>query len=257
MVKIRIKWGLLFLLVISILAFFYYRRKPSNVMVHPSRGSIVEAVYGLGTVTSNQIYQLKLGVTATISKVYVKEGDNIPAQTPLLLLTDGRTFSSPFSGTVTEVPFHDGESVFSNTSLITMMNLHDRYVLVSLEQQSAVKVKQGQKVRLSFENLRQEKISGTVKSVFPNNGEFWIRIETEALPDEVLPGMTADVAIEIAAKENALLIPVAAVKQGKVNVVRHGKKVALDAKIGLVDGVMAETLSDDLKIEDTLVVPDL
>src|SRR3989338_7440611 len=56
------------------------RKKLSNdlLLTDPiKRGSVIESVYGIGTVTATKSYQLKLGVTSTIRRLYVKEGDQV------------------------------------------------------------------------------------------------------------------------------------------------------------------------------------
>lgn len=239
---------------VAVLLVFFWGSNRGGLVVHPKRGPIVEAVYGLGTVTSMQVYQLKMGVTASIKNVFVKEGEQVLAGAPLMSFSDGHIAPAPFSGIITEVPYHAGETVFANVALVTLINLSDRYVLVSLDQQGALRVHSGQGVKLSFESWRDKKFSGTVESVFPNKSEFLVRIDTRELPPEILPGMTADVAIEISKKDNALLIPVAAVSGSKVIVRRHGNEHKVSVEIGLVDGAMAEVVKGDLKPEDDVII---
>src|SRR3989344_1552320 len=128
--------------------------------VQVQRGNIVEAVYGLGTVTANQSYQVKLGVTGTITAVYVTEGDTVEKGKPLVNIDSGATFKAPFSGTVTSAPFKLGETVYSQTPIVTLINLKDCYVLASLEQESALRVRAGQSARISFETLRGQIFQG-------------------------------------------------------------------------------------------------
>lgn len=245
-------------LVIFIVGAVWFQQSSNSVTTFQvRRGSIIEAVYGLGTVTANQSYQVKLGVTGTISAVYVTEGDTVEKGKSLVSLDLGATFKAPFSGTVTSVPFKLGETVFSQTPIVTLINLKDCYVLVSLEQESALRVRAGQNARISFETLRGQTYQGKVRSLYPDpqNSQFFVRIDIPNLPETVLPGMTGDVAIEIAQRDGALLVPVSAVQSGRV-VVRNGHlKKKIQIKIGAIDGHWAEITEGDLHEGDEVFLP--
>lgn len=220
----------------------------------PHRGTIVEAVYGLGTIVSHKVFDLKLGITSTIRTLHVKEGDFVAINASLIEFSEGNTVKAPFAGTVTQLPFQTGENVFPQTTILQLIDLKDRYVLVSLEQQGAMRVKPGQKAALSFESLRNQTYGGTVRTVYPNAGEFLVAIDSPQLPDDILPDMTADVAIEIARKDDALLVPVQAVSSGRISVFKDGKAVKRKVTLGLVDGPWAEIVSGDLNVNDQIIV---
>lgn len=243
---------LLLIIPATIIVVFLMKRNSSDT-VQVTKGSIVEAVYGIGTVTPTHNYQLKLGITATLSKLYVREGDMVKAGDALVDLDSGTHFVAPFSGTITSLPYKIGESIFPQAPILTLTDLTDRYVVVSLEQQGALRVRKGQKVKLSFESLRGQKLTGVVRSLFPNNGEFFAHIDVDQLPAEILPGMTADVAIEVGHKENVLLVPVSAISSGQITVKRGGLKT-IPVQLGVVDGMMAEVTSGDLQENDWVVV---
>lgn len=163
----------------------------------PPAAAEVAAVYGIGTVTATHTFQLKLADAATLKTLHAQEGDWVAAQAPLVTLLDGRTFRAPFPGTVTALPFKPGENVFPQLPIVTVTDLQDRYVLVSLEQHGALRVRERQPVRLSFESLRAARFTGTVRAIYPHEGQFLVHITVAELPPAILPGMTADVAIEV------------------------------------------------------------
>lgn len=66
--------------------------------------------------------------------------------------------------------------------------------------------------------------------------------------------MTADVAIEIGRKEKALLIPLLGVTDGRVKIIRDGKRKTIKLKVGGVDGNWAEVLEGDLKVSDQVII---
>ena len=175
----------------------------SKTLPLPAPVATVQAVYGLGTVKSDLIFDLKVGTTVTIAKLFVREGDTVKLGDALLELNNHVLFTAPFAGKISKLPFHVGETVFAQVSLLTLVNMQARYVLVSLEQKGATLVHEGQTAWLSFESLRQEKVLGRVESLYPSEGEFLVRIESAQMPAEIIPGMTADVAIEIQRQEGS------------------------------------------------------
>ena len=96
--------------------------------------SIVQSVYGIGTVTATHSFQLKLGVTGSVVDLYVKEGDSVKKGERLVNI-DQVVYRAPFAGTVTSLPYKIGENVFAQLPILSLVNLLDRYLVVSLEQQ--------------------------------------------------------------------------------------------------------------------------
>ncbi len=218
-------------------------------------GDIVEAVYGLGSVTPRQSFQVKMGVTSRITRLYVREGDSVKKNQSLIELDQTVLFRSPFDGVVTSIPYKLDETVFPQLPILTVMNLQDRYIVVSLEQDSALRVKAGQKAQMTFETLHGQNYTGTIRTIFPNDSQFLVHIEIPNLPPEVIPGMTGDVAIEVARRTQVVLVPIAAVQSGRV-FVRNGRfSKKIPVKIGAVDGRFAEITSDNLKDGQEILLP--
>jgi membrane fusion protein, macrolide-specific efflux system len=223
-------------------------------IVKPRLGPIVEAVYALGTVKSDKIYNLKIGISSTIKKLYVTEGQSI-ARGGILLSTDaGVSFYAPFQGAITRVYCEEGEIVLPGSQALTMMDLRKTYVQVSLDQNSALRIRKGQRAELSVETIRGRKLTGVVESIYPSNGQFLARIGIASMPPEVLPDMTADVAIEVARKENALLIPLVAIKNGVVLVRRDRKRKNIMVSVGAIDGAWGEVLDNSIKSTDEIFI---
>lgn len=242
------------LIVVAAVVGLSARSQQGETLSEPIRkGPIVESVYGIGTVTATRSFQLKLGVTSTIRRLFVKEGDQVRRDQRLVDL-DGVLFNAPFDGTITLLPFKVGETVFPQSVVLSIVDLQDRYVLVTLEQQAALRVRRGQKARLSFDSLREESYDGLVEAIYSNDNNFFVRIGIAGLPPQVLPGMTADVAIGIAEHRDALIVPVAAIDAGKVYVKRGLGTTAVTVKTGIVDGAMAEIVEGGLREGERLVI---
>lgn len=250
------KWwisvSLILIIIVSAAIFYSSRLKNDYEWINPHRGPIFEAIYGLGTVKSNKVYELKLGTSNSIKHLSVSEGAQVKRGQRLLDLTEGYPIVAPFDGTVTSLPFHENENIFPQAVVLRLENLMDSYVEVTLEQQGALRVREGQKARLSFESLREEKVSGVVESIYPSQGQFLVRIKVKNFPPQLLPGMTADVAIEVGRSENALLIPVQSIFNGKVTLKREGRVKKVDVKIGRADNEWAEVLDSSILEADLI-----
>lgn len=223
--------------------------------VYPKIGNMVESVYGIGTVTARHTYQLKLGVSDTLAKLFVDEGAAVEKGQALIALVDYHTVRAPFAGVLTSLPYKEGETVFPQVPVLTLTDLKNPYIVVSLEQSGAIPVRRGQKAFLSFESLRGQKIDGTVSAIYPKDGEFFVNIEAPGLPSGILVGMTCDVAIQVASKTNVLQVPLVAVDRGTVTLLKGGipKKVAV--KLGATDGQWAEVTDNSVQAGDTLLLP--
>lgn len=232
--------------------FLYYRASDwFTVKAEP----LIEAVYGLGTVKADQEYQLASGVLAAVDKLYVKEGAIVKKGDPLVKLTLQPLFIAPFGGTITALPINEHEVVHPNDELLTLTNLQQRYLLVSMEQRDMVKVRLNQKVDISFESLRDQKYQGKVEKIYPSQGDFNLKISLpEDLPESVLPGMTADVAVEVGHEDKAIVVPIEAVVDDAVKVKSNGRIKTIKVKTKALDEERTEILSDEIKAGDRLML---
>ena len=242
------------ILVVSIILVTRLVKRSAGTLSEPLKlSTIVQSVYGIGTVTATHSFQIKLGVVSTIYDLYVKEGDTVTKGAKLVKL-DQMVYTAPFNGTVTSLPYKIGENIFTQLPVLSLVNLRDRYLVVSLEQQGALRVIKGQKVRMSFDSIRDQNYDGVVESVYSSNSNFLARIDVSKLPDRILPDMTADVAITLEEKKDALLVPVAALDHGQVWI-KRGKSLAklTPVKLGIVDKAFAEIIEGDVKVGDRVL----
>lgn len=248
-------WVAAFISVMVLIAIgIFVTQKRSNIeYVEPRYGPIIEAIYGLGKVKTDDIYEVKLGVASAVEKLYVREGDKVKRNDLLVRFENDLVFRAPFAGTVTLIAHHKAQNVFPQQTVLRVENLSTKYIEVSLEQQGALRVRPGQPVRIIFESIRGEQLSGKISAVFPRDEEFLAHIDV-SLADNVLPGMTADVAIEVDRKERALLVPLSAVSNGRIRVLRNGKRTTVKLKIGGIDGNWAEVVEGDLQQSDRIIV---
>lgn len=241
------------LILLAVLAgALFLVKKSSYTIVKPERGDITEAVYGLGKVKSEKRYQVIVGVISTVSRRFVNEGEVVKKGQPLIEFDSQALFRAPFNGTVTMAAIDEGETALPHVPQLRVEDLSDLYLELSLEQQAAIRVKKGQAAKLSFESVRGTVFKGSVTSLYSREDEFLARIDVEGLPDGVLPGMTADVTVEIGQIKNALLVPLKAVLNGMVTVRRNGRWEKVKVDIGHIDGLSAEVKGGPLTEADEI-----
>ena len=229
--------------------------KSYSSRVHPKVGRVVQSVYGIGTVTARHTFDLKLGVTDTLQKLYVLEGSRVKKGDPLVSFMDNRLSRAPFDGVITALPYKEGETIFPQLAVLTLTDLKNPYIVVSLEQSGAIPVRSDQPAFLSFESLRGQKLEAVVSAIYPKGGEFYVNLEAPGLPAGILVGMTCDVAIQVAAKDNVLQVPLVSVDKGFVTALRNGIPKKVPVKLGAMDGSWAEVTEGDVNPGDTLLLP--
>jgi multidrug efflux pump subunit AcrA (membrane-fusion protein) len=252
------KHWLLLLLVVTVTAGGFIILKTMKAYSNrsqPKIGPMVESVYGIGTVTARHTFQLKLGVSDTLQKLFIQEGDTVKKGQRLLSFMDNHVALAPFDGVVTELPFKEGESVFPQIPVLTLTDLKNPYVIVSLEQEGALKVRKDQTAILSFESLRNVRFQGTVSAIYPKDGQFLVNIEVPQMPEGALVGMTGDVAIQVESKDKVLQIPMVAVDKGMVTVLKNGLAKKVSVKLGAMDGTWAEVTDNSIQPTDTIILP--
>jgi multidrug efflux pump subunit AcrA (membrane-fusion protein) len=251
--KINAKFIMAAALLTAAAIIFYFRSDKVEMRVKPEIGEIVEAVYALGTVKTDKLYNARFGMNTIIRKLHVQEGDFVAKGAALVQGDTYYPLTAPFSGVVTAVNYLENEMATPGQIILTLSSTTDLYVRISLDQESILAVRKGQSAELSFENLRDEKVSGTVSSVYLSGDEFIVRITSDNFPQGILPQMTCDSAITIKKVEDALLIPTSAVKNGKVDVIRKGKRMTIPVKVKRVDGRKSEVLDDSILIDDEII----
>lgn len=254
----KYKWFLITFSCLAIVTIFWYARQyiqnQNFAKVHPTSGEITEAIYGLGKVKSNQRYEVKIGILSQVRKVFVNEGDLVQKNQKLIEFDSNVIFRSPIAGTVTLVSAYEGETALPQTPVIRVEDLKDRYIELSLEQEAILRLRKNQTALVSFESLRNTVLKGTISTIFPKQDEFIAEVTVADLNESILPGMTADVSVEVG-KIKGLLIPAKAVRNGFVSVARGHRIEKVKVEIGLTDGLSVEIKGDTLKPEDEILVP--
>jgi multidrug efflux pump subunit AcrA (membrane-fusion protein) len=251
-------WSLLiaFVLIGGIVATRAYLRSSAGKLSDPvKRGDIIEAVYGIGTVTATNRISFNTMVGATFSQIYVREGDRVTKGMPMIRTDNGNILRAPFNGVANYFPYHLGENALVSSPMLIITDMSDRYVVVTMEQQGALQVKVGQVAKLSFDSLRKATFDGKVAAVYSYANNFLARIDAVALPIAVLPDMTCDVAIVIDVHKHVLVVPITAFESGGVWV-KRGNALArkVSVEVGINDGVFIEIMKGDVQEGDRVMI---
>jgi membrane fusion protein, macrolide-specific efflux system len=224
-------------------------------VIHPITGNVVEAVYGLGIIKSENNYLAKAAILSSVKEFYVNEGQDVTKGQKLFMIDQGSIYHAPFDGRVTSIPVSISENFFPQTVILSVVGLDHLYLEVSLEQQGAMKLRKGMKAEISFEFFRNKKIFGVISTIYPNNDQFIAKVLVDTWPKGILPGMSADIAFEVARKVNVLLIPISAIANGHILIKRNNKKEKVSVQLGLLDQEKAEVLSPKLNLTDEIILP--
>lgn len=234
-----------------ILVSIYFINKEDYEITYPHQGDIIESVYGLGKIKSKNKFDLIIGVVLKVKKIFKSEGDKVKIGDPLIEF-DNLVIKSPLNGTVTYLKYYVGETALPQIPILRIEDLSDLFIELSLDQQSVLRVMPEQKVKISFEYLRGDIFSGKVLNVFPRNDEFIASIVTDKLPKNVLPGMTGDLSIEIGKIKNALLLPLAAVQNGFINIKKKNNWIKKKVRLGHSSSLFIEILDTDITTKDEI-----
>ncbi len=223
--------------------------------IYPTQGDIVEAVYGLGIIKSENTYHAKAAIVSSVAEFFVTEGQDVKKGENLFLTDQGSVYKAPFDGKVTNIPVTIRENLFPQTLILSLIDLKHLYLEVSLEQQATMRLSKGVKAEITVEFFRNKKLFGEISSIYPKNDQFVAKVLLNEWPPGVLPGMSADVAFEVARKQNVLLIPTKAIANGHILIKRNDKKQKLKVQMGLADEEKTEILSPELSPSDEIILP--
>ncbi len=171
---------------------------------------------------------------------------------------------APIDGVVTAVNLVEGSPAPAGTPAITLGDLNHLEVVVNLPEVDVAQVAPGQEAVIIPEATPDTRLKGKVISVAPMGSQiqgvvnFPVTIALEENAPSVRAGMTVQVQIAVARRENALLVPrralIARGGQTFVTVMRGDQTETVPVRIGMRGDTMAEVL-EGLQEGDVVVVP--
>ncbi|HEY1014173.1 MAG TPA: efflux RND transporter periplasmic adaptor subunit, partial [Herpetosiphonaceae bacterium] len=175
------------------------------------------------------------------------------------------TLYAPFDGVVTSVGVVPGASAGGTTIAMQLVDRSTLYVELKLSENDVARVATGLPVELTIDALEGWTATGEISYISPvaedSNGVVTYDVKV-AFPDSdprVRIGMTANLSIVTASKENVLLVPSTALLPkgaGRVVQVPDGAGVReVDVTVGLSDGASTEILSGLDEGQEIVSVP--
>lgn len=191
-----------------------------------------------------------------IAQAAVSQAEASVKQAELAL--DNTQLKAPFDGVVAQVNIVPGSAASAATSALRLINRNPLHVDLRLSENDVAQVEMGQDVTLTIQSLDDWSATGKVSYVAPaadnNNGlvTYAVRVSFDDTDPRVKVGMTADLKIVTAVKDNLLLVPnTALLPKGSGRVVQvltqdaEGRPTTQEVEVqtGLTDGKHTEIIS--------------
>jgi macrolide-specific efflux system membrane fusion protein len=218
---------------------------PDPVAVAQAQAAVAQAQLAVTTAQKTlDATTLKAPQAGTISAVNFTVGQTVGG--------GGNSVSSSSSGSGSGAGSGSGSSGSSN-AFATLLDLDHMVVKVGFAEADAGKIAVGQPVTISIDSLTGQALTGTVSeidtisTVVSNVVTYNSVISFDSLPATVKPGMTANVSVITASKDNVVEVPSAAIStsggQSTVTVRVNGKDQVTPVQTGLKGDGTTEILS--------------
>ena len=167
---------------------------------------------------------------------------------------------APFAGVIARIITDVGEAVSMGMPLLQMVDPSTCYVEAPFDEANAAEIQLGQKARINLDSYRGEDFFGTVEYISPvvsTNPDLSrtlnVRIKVGEETEKFLAGMSADVVLVVAEKEDVVYAPTESlIRQEYAYVIERGRAVRRDIKTGIGNWNTMEIL-EGLKEGDQLV----
>lgn len=152
----------------------------------------------------------------------------------------------------------DGDLVFANNLLFTIAT-KDTYVEGQVNEEDVGEIRDGMMADLRLYSFSQRRFTAKVSTVLPstdtNSQRYTVVLYLENPPDNLRAGMTGEMNIIIARRENALIVPSRALQNEQLLAVIDGVIVPRTVKVGY-RGLDTTEIASGLNEGDLVVVQD-
>jgi HlyD family secretion protein len=229
-------------------------RNPTATDIAQRQASVDQAAASLAQAEANLA---KLSAPGTPSDIAIQQASVEQAEQSLKqaeLKLDQATLTAPFAGIISNVAIVPGSTASSASAAISLLNRDPLHIDLRLSENDVAQVELGQTVALTIDALEDWSTEGTVSYIAPasetNNNVVTYAVRV-TFPDEdarVKVGMTADLDITIATKEDAIVVPNTALQPNGAGYVvqmlnSDGTTRNVEVETGLSDGVKTEIVS--------------
>lgn len=229
-------------------------KNPTKTDIAQKQASVDQAQASLNQAEANLA---KLTAPGTASDIAIQQASVTQAEQSLKqaeLKLDQATLTAPFDGVITDVAIVPGSIASTATAAVSLLDRDPLHIDLRLSENDVAQVALGQRVALTIDALSDWKAEGTVSYIAPaaetSNDvvTYAVRVTFPDSDERVKVGMTADLDITTATKENVLLVPNTALQPNGAGYVvqmlnEDGTTRDVDVETGLTDGVTTEIVS--------------
>ncbi len=176
---------------------------------------------------------------------------------------------SPIDGTVVDKKVSELDVVSSSTEMFVIQDTDNLEVVTDISEYDISEVKIGQRVKVTGEGVGDKEYGGIVKYISPNavtikNGSSTetiveVKIEIKDKNTEFKPNFSADIEINTAQKNGALVLPYEAIYSDKdstkvIYLVENNKAKRTVVETGIEGDMVVEILGENLKENDKVIL---
>jgi RND family efflux transporter MFP subunit len=242
--------------------------------LHGATQQLSSAVLGKrATATSNAVKQspAQAGTVAAAEAGVEQAQVNLATANQTLADT---VLRAPVAGTVAAVSGIAGQEISasgsgsgtSSTDFVTLTNLSGMQIVAGFSETDVAKLRLGQPATVTVSALPNRQLAArviaidTTSTVVSNVVTYNVTFALDNAERRLKPGMTADVSVVVAERDNAVHVPTAAVTgsgaNASVTVLRNGKQVSVPVVAGL-KGDSSTQIVRGLRAGETVVLPTL
>jgi len=169
------------------------------------------------------------------------------------------TVVAPFDGVVSTVIARPGDLLSAKATIATLIST-SRTVEAKISEENFAGIKTGQKCTVRFLGYGGTNYDAFVTKILPTadpeTQRYVVHLDVKIDPDKLVPGITGEVSIIVAERENSVLVPRRALFDNRVYVVVEGKVAMRQVDVGYVALSVAE-ITKGLVLGDQVIVEEL
>lgn len=220
---------------------------PTNVVARVQQEAARQDAAHLDMVVQNEALELQRQLDTTAAIFHTCEEN--------LKRTEIR---APIDGIIVVPYYNDGAYVASGAPLFSVSS-KDLYVSGLVNEEDVGKLRTGMKAEMHLYAYGNTPFAATVNAVQPNpeagSSRYTVILYMDNPPDNLMFGLTGEMNVIQARKDDALIIPYRALLVDQVLSVVHGTVEQRTVKIGLKSLQLVE-ITEGLKVGDQVVVSD-
>jgi RND family efflux transporter MFP subunit len=169
------------------------------------------------------------------------------------------TVTAPFDGVVSAVVARPGDLLAAKAPMATLITT-SRTVEAKISEENFAGIKIGQKATVRFLGYGGTNYDASVIKILPTadpeTQRYIVHLEVKIDPDKLVPGITGEVSIIVAERQNATLVARRALFDNRLYVVVDGKVQMRRVEVGYVALNVAE-ITKGIEVGDQVIVEEL